>query len=140
MATQIVLKVLVGREAGRQIVVSDQSLCTIGRSRSCTLRLADDATVSRQHCMLEVEGPLVKVCDLGSKNGTFVNGVLVGQRPASTEHDTTLSDNDPYLLRHGDQLVVGQNLFEVGIVLTPPGGYPLQDGKVLLAGGMLHNV
>jgi predicted Zn finger-like uncharacterized protein len=32
----------------------------------------DDAGVSRRHCMIEVRGDVVRLCDLDSTNGTFV--------------------------------------------------------------------
>src|SRR6476620_9322814 len=45
----------------------------IGRSEACELRL-DHLSVSRNHARLEREGPLWLLRDLGSKNGSFVNG------------------------------------------------------------------
>jgi hypothetical protein len=46
---------------------------TLGRSSSCQLRFADD-TVSRRHAALVVRDGAWHVVDLGSSNGTFVNG------------------------------------------------------------------
>jgi FHA domain/Domain of unknown function (DUF1707) len=45
----------------------------IGRSSACQLVLADD-TVSRRHAELYVEGGRWLLRDLGSSNGTWVNG------------------------------------------------------------------
>jgi hypothetical protein len=45
----------------------------IGRSSTCQLVLADD-TVSRRHAELYVEGGRWLLRDLGSANGTWVNG------------------------------------------------------------------
>jgi hypothetical protein len=45
----------------------------IGRSSSCQLVLADD-TVSRRHAELRVEDGRWLLRDLGSSNGTWVNG------------------------------------------------------------------
>lgn len=38
-------------------------------------------TISRRHCMIERRGPRLMVSDLGSRNGTFLNGtrLVVGQ-------------------------------------------------------------
>jgi two-component system, NtrC family, response regulator HydG len=61
----------------RQII--DASLPTralIGTSSTSFVQL-DDRSVSRRHVALEVEGRLLKVTDLGSTNGTRVNGVRV---------------------------------------------------------------
>lgn len=55
---------------------------TIGRGDHNTLTIHDDA-VSQTHCEILVFGPEVIVRDLGSSNGTFVNGVRLHnqQRP-----------------------------------------------------------
>ena len=49
---------------------------TIGRSRQCDV-VVDDATVSRRHALFSEHDGQWTVEDLGSKNGTAVNGVLV---------------------------------------------------------------
>jgi pSer/pThr/pTyr-binding forkhead associated (FHA) protein len=45
----------------------------LGRGTDCDLRLVDPG-VSRHHAELRVEGDQVVLVDLGSTNGTFVNG------------------------------------------------------------------
>src|SRR5260221_379316 len=47
----------------------------VGRSAECGLRLTEGSP-SRQHARLVVEGDQLWVEDLGSTNGSFVNGVL----------------------------------------------------------------
>ncbi|MEI7813917.1 MAG: FHA domain-containing serine/threonine-protein kinase [Coriobacteriia bacterium] len=51
--------------------------CTMGRSSEAELIVADDL-VSRRHARIERRGNELYVVDLGSSNGVFVNGVLVG--------------------------------------------------------------
>jgi FhaA, N-terminal domain/FHA domain len=52
----------------------------VGRSRECDVRV-DDGNVSRRHCELVQEGPTAwVVSDLGSTNGTEVNGRRVSGR------------------------------------------------------------
>jgi pSer/pThr/pTyr-binding forkhead associated (FHA) protein len=73
----------------------------IGRAEDCNLRLPN-RFVSRHHCELLVNGRdhVVRVRDLGSQNGTFVNdGPVV----------------DDCELKNGDRLVVGCIPFEVHI-------------------------
>jgi hypothetical protein len=48
----------------------------VGRSPTCTLRL-DDRFVSSEHAKLQWVGGAWKIRDLGSRNGTFVDGVRV---------------------------------------------------------------
>lgn len=58
----------------------------VGRSADCELTI-DDSRVSRQHARLNVEGEQLTLEDLGSANGTLVNGQrLVGS--------TTLANGD----------------------------------------------
>ena len=53
----------------------------LGRSRFCDIRLQED-TVSRLHAAFLLAGDGVVLEDLGSSNGTFVNGEpVVGARP-----------------------------------------------------------
>ena len=45
----------------------------IGRGNDCDLRLRDP-NISRHHCMIRVRPPEVTLVDLGSSNGSYVNG------------------------------------------------------------------
>jgi hypothetical protein len=51
---------------------------TIGRSSGCELVLSDD-TVSRRHASLVRHGDAIVITDLGSTNGTRINGRRVTQ-------------------------------------------------------------
>jgi len=63
---------------------------TIGRESTSVVSL-NHASVSRRHCVIEREGDNFKIRDLGSSNGTFVNGQPV--------NDKTLN--------HADQVRIG---------------------------------
>ena len=52
----------------------------IGRRRNCNLRIPLDS-VSRRHCQLTIEGDQLKIQDLGSRNGTFLNGKQIKENP-----------------------------------------------------------
>ena len=73
-----VLTVRGGIDAGRSQTV-DGSLpgaVLVGTSPACTLTLTD-RSVSRRHISLEVEGRRLRLRDLDSTNGTFVNDVAI---------------------------------------------------------------
>src|SRR5262245_45480260 len=55
----------------------------------------DDKSVSREHCVIRREGSNVKVHDLGSLNGTLVNGERIIES----------------LLDHGDRVFIGNTDF-----------------------------
>ncbi|RYZ01293.1 MAG: FHA domain-containing protein [Myxococcales bacterium] len=61
----------------------------IGRAAGCQLSL-DDPLVSRHHAQLTVEGELVTVEDLGSRNGVKVNGELISGRYSVQDKDQLL--------------------------------------------------
>ncbi|MCX7804979.1 MAG: FHA domain-containing protein, partial [Planctomycetota bacterium] len=50
----------------------------IGRVKTSDLVIAGDSAVSREHCRLDVTPEGVFVTDLGSYNGTIVNGGKIG--------------------------------------------------------------
>ena len=50
----------------------------IGRSSSCDFVIAHDS-ISRRHAMLTRDGDRVVITDLGSTNGTYVNGRWITQ-------------------------------------------------------------
>jgi pSer/pThr/pTyr-binding forkhead associated (FHA) protein len=67
----------------------------IGRDPGCQFRV-NEGTVSRRHCVLTVGTSDVRIKDLGSRNGTRLNGhVIQGEVP----------------LRSGDTISVGSVLF-----------------------------
>lgn len=74
----------------------------LGRRQDCQLRIPTK-DVSRQHCVLLTDGDHIVAKDLGSSNGTFVNG----KRIAETE------------LKPGDRLRLGPVTFVVQIDGVP---------------------
>ena len=74
-----------GKSAGRAIAIKRSTLL-IGRAEECDVRpLSED--VSRRHCAIHVGPADVWAEDLGSRNGTFVNGVKITAK-------TKLADGD----------------------------------------------
>lgn len=91
------LRVIAGAKEGAEVPLKKKKF-VIGRASDCTLRASSDA-VSRHHCALlrtETGGWIAR--DLGSRNGTLVNGEKI-------ERETPLVD--------GDQLQVGPLQFLV---------------------------
>ena len=98
------LKVLHGKNAGHEIRLKGSKFL-IGRGEECQLRPKSDA-ISRQHCEFTIEGDQVSVKDLGSKNGTLVNGTRI-------ESATSLND--------GDEIQIGKLAFAiVGLAVEEP--------------------
>src|SRR6516162_3470864 len=64
---------------------------SVGRDPSNRMPIRD-VTISRQHCVIELQDGRAIVTDLESHNGTFVNGIPISKRP----------------LAHGDVVRMGQ--------------------------------
>ena len=70
-----------------RVVPLTTSRVVIGRSRECDVRV-DDGNVSRRHCEVAQEGPTAwTVADLGSTNGTEVNGERIARRQRLDDGD-----------------------------------------------------
>jgi diguanylate cyclase (GGDEF)-like protein len=67
------LTIMTGARAGEVITLGEAESVIIGRSHKSNLRLSENG-VSRQHCQLTRKGDEYTVEDLGSTNGTRVNG------------------------------------------------------------------
>ncbi|MHC5538689.1 FHA domain-containing protein, partial [Singulisphaera rosea] len=78
----------------------------IGRGETCHLRPSSEL-VSREHAEFTVSATEVKVRDLGSRNGTLVNGKTLSQ---------------PCVLKDRDLVQVGSLTFAVSIQVSPASG------------------
>ncbi len=103
--------VLQAVRAQRSLSFNREGVWVLGRRTSSTQGRVDidlspfDALplgVSRVHAEVAVRPDGVFVTDLGSTNGTWVNGVR-------------LQPHAPHLLRHGDMLALGKLIFQVFI-------------------------
>ncbi len=79
------LTVLTGTTVG-QIFKLSRVPGTIGRGQRADVRLIDDG-VSRQHASFRLDGEHLYVADMGSRNGTFVNGIRITSEAAIGDGD-----------------------------------------------------
>lgn len=89
---------------GREFTFDHHDTFLIGRSESAHLYLPEDKFFSRHHCLLEIAPPRCFLRDLGSTNGTFVNGQRVPEA----------------FLRSGDRIQGGQTVLEVDVQVEQP--------------------
>ena len=80
------------KPSGRELFMLTGQRVTIGKASTYLLSLEHDATVSRLHAILENHGSAWSIRDLGSRNGTYVNGEKIFAER---------------VLRSGDQLRIG---------------------------------
>jgi pSer/pThr/pTyr-binding forkhead associated (FHA) protein len=118
MAAEVRLTIAHGFSEGKVFVFRKRGTSMIGRADDCLIRLPDSvatADVSRRHCLLDIEPPHIRVRDLGSKNGTYVNGRNIGQRGPGVPAESASADTVGYGLEEGDELRVGGTTFRVSI-------------------------
>lgn len=95
---QAELKILGGKHLGKSIPLSTKKFL-VGREQDCHLRPNSDM-VSRHHCVFSIDDYAVRLRDLGSTNGTRVNGeALRGE----------------VMLKSGDQIGIGKMELELVI-------------------------
>ena len=114
---RITLTVTEGPLQGDEYVFHDAARCMVGRATDCDVALPMNLLnrdVSRHHCLFEIEPPTVRVRDLGSLNGTYVNGEKIGQRPAGVALDE-LDLEGVHDLRDGDEVRLGGTIIQVHV-------------------------
>jgi pSer/pThr/pTyr-binding forkhead associated (FHA) protein len=87
-----------------------------------------DEFLSRHHCELEIDPPALQVRDLGSRNGTYLNGKEVDAEPK------VLSEQVGCVANHGDLLTLGGMTLRVDILECPQAGKD-PEGKSIWAEG-----
>jgi pSer/pThr/pTyr-binding forkhead associated (FHA) protein len=121
MSVTMTLTVTQGFLVVQEFVLRGPGQFIIGRAEGCDVRLPTDHLhydVSRRHCAINVDAEGCWVRDLGSLNGTLVNGTVIGKRSdeqVSGGHDLAVSP--PHPLRNGDEVRVGLTVFRVSIVI-----------------------
>jgi DNA-binding CsgD family transcriptional regulator len=74
---------------------------SIGKAPGNDVAVRSDASMSRVHLVLEAVGPGWAATDVGSRNGTFINGQRL---------------NGSHLLRPGDEIVAGSTRFTFTVI------------------------
>jgi serine/threonine-protein kinase len=94
----VVLRVTTGPHRGEEYVFRRHETFVVGR-KNAHFSVPDDNFLSRNHFMIEVDPPRCLLKDLGSTNGTKVNGLRVGEAR----------------LNDGDVISAGQSTFSVHV-------------------------
>lgn len=84
----------VSKPSGRELIPLDGLRVTLGKASTNAVSLEHDETVSRLHAVLENLGFAWSIRDLGSRNGTYLNGERI-----TAER----------VLRSGDEVRVGKS-------------------------------
>ncbi len=99
----VILEAVSGPVLGRRIEVRGGSIVRIGRTGKSDYPISEDGYLSGLHFSVECDGTQCRVRDLGSSNGTFVNGSRVTEQ----------------VVQEGDSVVAGGSTFVIHIDLMP---------------------
>jgi len=94
--TRLALRFISGKYQGGEYPLEDGRQIVIGRSSDLDMVLVEEM-VSRRHAQISMNAGVISIEDLGSTNGTFVNGEKI-QRAT---------------LREGDRVLVGTSILKV---------------------------
>lgn len=127
---KVILTVVAGELKQKEYSFTERATCIIGRAKDCHILIPDSEThrtISRYHCLLDINPPQVRVRDFGSLNGTYINGVKIGQRQRHQNPNSLVvevGENSKIsfgamLLQDGDEIRVGNTVFRVKILPSP---------------------
>jgi pSer/pThr/pTyr-binding forkhead associated (FHA) protein len=120
-------------DAVGEYVFTQPGRCVVGRAVDCDIPVpadTDSQDVSRHHCAFFLDPPEIRIRDLYSLNGTYVNGMKIGQR-----HDFAEGDEPPreasrsVELHAGDEVQLGQSA-SLRVSVSPPPDYAIAAGAV----------
>ncbi|GAA2783552.1 hypothetical protein GCM10010441_05550 [Kitasatospora paracochleata] len=115
----VTLTVVQGQLEQTEFAFEERTTCLMGRANDCHPRLPDDdyhRTVSRHHCLLDINPPDACIRDFGSRNGTYLNGHKIGQRDeGQTPEQGAATAFREHRLSDGDELRIGRTVFRVTI-------------------------
>jgi hypothetical protein len=106
------LRFISGKYQGSELPLETNREIVVGRGSNADIVLLEDM-VSRKHATISFAGGGVTIQDLGSTNGTFVNGEKI-KRAA---------------LKDGDRVLIGTSILKVVHAPVPAGAAPFQRGE-----------
>ena len=93
----LVIRVTSGPHSGQEYLIDRRQAFMVGRSSRVHFPMTGDMLLSREHFRIENQPPLCHLLDMGSTNGTKVNGHRV----------------ERVLLREGDVITAGDSSFVI---------------------------
>jgi eukaryotic-like serine/threonine-protein kinase len=141
MGITIAITVLKGPHKNRRFCFQGPVRCMVGRAGDYSVRFSgdeSDLTISRHHCRLDIDPPSVQLRDLGSLNGTYLNGKKL--EPAQADPPDAIASFAEGVsvasVKAGDVITLGDTSFRIDMVdcplpvVTELGGNTLESAGV----------
>src|SRR5579862_8715184 len=100
----VVLEAVSGPITGRRIEIRAGTILRFGRTTRSDYAIGEDSYLSSLHFAVECDGVMCRVRDMGSSNGTFVNGSRVSEQ----------------IVKDGDSLAAGESAFAIHLEDVAP--------------------
>lgn len=97
MNSNLRLALLISKVSKQQYCINTFA-CAIGRAAGNNIVIANDGLMSRQHAVFLYRNGQLYIQDVGSRNGTLVNGKIIKQ-------------SQMVALQSGDEICLGMSLF-----------------------------
>jgi len=104
-----------GPMKGKVFDFEEHDTFVFGRMPDCHCHLPDDPCVSRHHFLIEVNPPDCCLSDLGSLNGTHINGKKHGGRKPDEMPQEAARRAQVVNLKDGDIIRTGDTVFRVSV-------------------------
>lgn len=104
MQSTITLTITTGKLSEKQYIFDSRTTYLISRNDHYYLSIPDkfNQRVSRYHCLLDINPPEIRIRDLGSLNGTYINNTKIGGRQSHQNEDVLENDPVPILQQHSN--------------------------------------
>ncbi len=89
---------LEGIISGKSLKLPINQSLVLGRENYGS-EILQDRKFSRKHCLIETNPQAPSICDLGSLNGTFVNGVRITAKTSLKNEDTITIADEAFILK-----------------------------------------
>ncbi len=109
---RVVLEIMSGPYIGRKVALRAHQQLSVGRTEWSDLALPNDGCLSNKHFAIKCDATTCLVLDLGSSNGTAVNGQRVQQKQ---------------VMANGDRIAAGQTTFRIHIECAAPAPQPPEE-------------
>jgi len=127
-------------EAPVMLARAVETRVVLGRDAECDIVL-DDRRVSRRHAEIERVGAQWRISDLGSHNGTFVDGVRIDGRCEAQDSAVVAVGNSLFVLARDVRRSGGAVAVQAGVVIGPRlRGAWHAIGKLAATSNVLHLV
>jgi len=111
------------KPSGRELITLGGERVTVGKSSTNLVSLNHDSTVSRVHAVLENLGFAWSIRDVGSRNGTYLNGEKIAAERVLRSGDELRVGKSRLVFweaKEGDETTAGEETISVAPTQLPP--------------------